>query len=70
MNSRFGESSLKIQVILTTLSFGERLEKIQELNTSRKQYIQKQNKAEANGLENAMIKAIKTQAKHKNYKWE
>ncbi len=45
-------------------------QKIQELNTSRKQYIQKQNKAEANGLENAMIKAIKTQAKHKNYKWE
>jgi hypothetical protein len=44
--------------------------KIQELNTSRKQYIQKQNKTQANGLENAMIKAIKTQAKNKNYKWE
>ena len=45
-------------------------QKIQELNTSRKQYIKKQNKSEANGLENAMVKAIKTQAKNKNYKWE
>lgn len=45
-------------------------QKIQELNTSRIQYIQKQSNTQANDLENAMIKAIKTQAKSKNYKWE
>ncbi|NNK83455.1 MAG: VWA domain-containing protein [Flavobacteriaceae bacterium] len=41
---------------------------IQELNTKRKVYISKQEKN--NGLESAMIKAIKTQAINKNYKWE
>jgi len=44
--------------------------KIQELNTNRKQYILNQRKSQTNGLENAMIKAIKKQAKLKNYKWE
>jgi len=43
--------------------------KIQDLNISRKQFILKQQKEDVNGLENAMIQAIKTQAKHKNYKW-
>ncbi len=43
--------------------------KIQDLNISRKQFISKQQKEDVNGLENAMIQAIKTQAKHKNYKW-
>lgn len=42
---------------------------IQELNTKRKTYIAKQQKQTSNGLENAMIKAIKTQAKKKNYQW-
>ncbi len=41
---------------------------IQELNSKRKVYISKQEKSK-NGLENAMIKAIKTQAQNKNYKW-
>lgn len=45
-------------------------EKIQSLNVSRKQFISKQQKVDVNGLENAMIQAIKTQAKHKNYKWD
>lgn len=44
--------------------------KIQELNTKRKQHILKQNKSQTNDLENAMIKAIKAQAKYKNYNWE
>jgi hypothetical protein len=42
---------------------------IQELNAKRKQYIAKKQKDTKNGLENAMIKAIKTQAKKKNYQW-
>ena len=42
---------------------------IQELNAKRKVYISKQ-KSNENGLENAMIKAIKTQAQNKNYKWK
>lgn len=42
--------------------------KIQELNAKRKVYISKQENN--NELENAMIKAIKTQAKNKNYKWK
>jgi von Willebrand factor type A domain len=43
---------------------------IQKLNTKRKQFILKQQKENTNGLENAMINAIKTQAKKKNYKWD
>ena len=42
---------------------------IQELNTKRKVYISKQ-ESDKNGLENAMIEAIKKQAKTKNYKWK
>lgn len=44
--------------------------KIQELNSKRKDYILKTNKDSSNGLENAMIKAIKSQAKAKNYTWK
>ncbi|WP_299891733.1 VWA domain-containing protein [uncultured Lacinutrix sp.] len=44
-------------------------QKIQELNAKRKVFISKQ-KSNNNGLESAMIKAIKKQAKNKNYKWE
>lgn len=44
-------------------------EKIQELNSKRKDYILKANKGNSNGLENAMIKAIKSQAKAKKYSW-
>ncbi len=42
---------------------------IHELNTKRKEYISKQDNSE-NGLENAMIKAIKAQAQNKNYIWK
>ena len=43
---------------------------INELNTKRKDYILKQKKDSANGLENAMTKAIKEQAKKKKYTWK
>lgn len=43
---------------------------IQNLNEKRKDYILQQQKQDDNGLENAMIKAIKTQAKQKRYTWE
>lgn len=43
---------------------------IQELNEKRKTYIAQQSTQTNNGLENAMTKAIKEQAKKKNYTWE
>ncbi len=43
---------------------------IEVLNKKRKAFIETQQKDNTNGLESAMIKAIKTQAKKKNYKWE
>ena len=42
---------------------------IQELNEKRKTYISEKEKDTENGLENAMTKAIKTQAKKKKYTW-
>ncbi|MCF7559233.1 VWA domain-containing protein [Sabulilitoribacter multivorans] len=42
---------------------------IQELNAKRIDYISKQNKETTHGLENAMVKAIKEQAKKKKYTW-
>lgn len=49
----------------------EKLQKqIAELNVKRKTYIAKKSKDKNNGLENAMVNAIKTQAKKKNYIWE
>jgi len=48
----------------------EKLQKdIAELNAKRREYISKKT-SNANGLENAMINAIKTQAKKKNYTWK
>ncbi|WP_346880728.1 vWA domain-containing protein [uncultured Algibacter sp.] len=45
--------------------------KIQELNNKRKSYIAKQKAGSTNnGLENAMTKAIKEQAKRKKYTWK
>lgn len=44
--------------------------KIQELNIKRKDYISKQNQVSNNGLESAMTKAIKEQAKRKKYTWQ
>ena len=44
-------------------------EEIQQLNEKRRQYAMTQQKDDTNGLESAMIQAIKTQAKQKNYIW-
>lgn len=43
---------------------------IANLNMNRRDYVAKQNKDAQNGLESAMIKALKTQAEKKNYKWD
>jgi hypothetical protein len=43
---------------------------IKTLNAKRKAYVLKQKKENTNSLENAMVKAIKEQAKKKKYSWE
>jgi len=43
---------------------------IQELNKKRRTFIAEQEKVITNGLESAMIQAIKKQALKKNYKWD
>jgi len=43
---------------------------VSELNIKRRNYIESKTKDSENSLENALIKAIKTQAVQKNYKWE
>ncbi|WP_296317205.1 vWA domain-containing protein [Winogradskyella sp. UBA3174] len=43
---------------------------IAELNSKRKDYLTKKTSNTDNELESAMVKAIKTQAQKKNYKWE
>jgi len=49
----------------------EKLQKsIAELNIQRRDYVAKKSSDNDNGLESAMVKAIKTQAEKKNYKWE
>lgn len=66
-----GKSASEIKAYLTKKR-NEResiQEDIQQLNEKRRQYIMTQQKDDANGLENAMIQAIKTQAKQKNYVW-
>jgi len=42
---------------------------IQKLNEKRRLYIAEKRKEKENGLESAMINAIKSQAKQKNYNW-
>lgn len=44
-------------------------DEIQHLNTMRRQFVKTQQSKDNNGLENAMIQAIKTQAKQKKYTW-
>lgn len=44
-------------------------DKIQELNHKRRQFVADKQNEKVNGLENAMINAIKSQAKKKNYQW-
>ena len=66
-----GKSKEEIKAYVTTKRT-ERIaiqEEIQQLNVKRKDFITEQQKDNQNGLESAMIKAIKTQAKKKSYKW-
>ena len=44
-------------------------DKIQELNHKRRQFVADKQNEKVNGFENAMINAIKSQAKKKNYQW-
>lgn len=44
--------------------------KIKDLNEQRRKYISENSKQTDNGLENAMVQAIKKQAEKKNYTWE
>ncbi|WP_439151889.1 vWA domain-containing protein [Winogradskyella sp.] len=49
----------------------EQLQKeIAELNIKRRGYVANRSNETNNGLENALLKAIKEQAKQKNYRWE
>ncbi len=43
---------------------------IKEFNEQRRKYISENSKQTENGLENAMVQAIKKQAEKKNYSWE
>jgi hypothetical protein len=45
-------------------------QEIAELNIKRRDYVSSKSTNTNNGLENALIKAIKAQAKLKNYRWE
>lgn len=67
-----GKSTAQIKTYVAEKS--EEREKIQQevqnLNEKRRVYILEHRKGDENRLENAMIEAIKTQAKRKNYSWE
>lgn len=67
-----GKSTKEIKAYVTKKS-KERLQiqkEIQALNVKRKVYVEKKQEGKNNALENAMIQAIKTQAKKKNYQWD
>ena len=58
-------------MLLKNVNEREQIQKqIQELNNKRKLYILDHKKENANGLENALTKAIKEQAKKKKYSLE
>ena len=42
---------------------------IMDLNEQRRKYIEENTKETSNGLEDAMVQAIKKQAEKKNYTW-
>lgn len=66
-----GKNNAEIKTYLAKKQFERDAinKEIRTLNAKRKQYIAEQQKSAKNGLENAMINAIKTQAKKKNYQW-
>ena len=67
-----GKSSTAIKAFIKAKSTERKHIKneIQELNKKRRVYILKQQKNNSNGLESAVVDAIKKQAKKKNYIWD
>jgi hypothetical protein len=67
-----GKSSSEIKKHLETKrSEREEIQKeIMKLNEQRRKYIAENTKETNNGLENAMVQAIKKQAEKKSYTWE
>jgi len=65
------ENEIKAYVQLKAKEREEIQQKIQELNSKRRKYIAKKQKEsiKKDDLNNVMIKAIKRQAKLKNYSW-
>ncbi len=65
------KSPVELEVYVTKKSKRRKeiQEKIRTLNVKRNKYVAEQSKGESNGLEGVMIKAIKKQAKAKNYVW-
>lgn len=64
------KEAIKAYVAKKSKERSEIQEDIQNLNEKRRLYILNQQKENSNSLESAMVNAIKTQAKNKNYKWE
>jgi len=71
-NELKGKSTSEIKAyIATKRKKREQIQKeIAELNSKRISYVASQTKKDDNQLRNAMVEAIKTQAKKKNYTWE
>jgi hypothetical protein len=67
-----GKSAAEIKKYLETKrSEREKIQnEIKELNEQRRQYISENSKQTDNGLESAMVQAIKKQAEKKSYTWE
>ncbi|MCK7590408.1 VWA domain-containing protein [Subsaxibacter sp. CAU 1640] len=63
-------SEIKAYVAKKSKERAQIQEEIQQLNEKRRQYVLQKQKEDTNGLESAMVNAIKAQAKSKNYKWE
>ncbi|WP_089369575.1 VWA domain-containing protein [Dokdonia pacifica] len=71
-NELKGKSTSEIKAyIATKRKEREKIQKeIAQLNSKRIAYVAEQTKKDDNQLRNAMVEAIKTQAKKKNYTWE
>ncbi|WP_179349943.1 vWA domain-containing protein [Winogradskyella pacifica] len=64
------KSEIKIYVEEKAKTRKKLQDEIATLNLNRRDFIAKQTKDFSNGLESAMIKALKSLAEQKNYKWE
>ncbi|MBE9488683.1 MAG: VWA domain-containing protein [Bacteroidetes bacterium] len=62
-------SEIKVYIEKKSMKRASIKKEIQTLNEKRKAFIAGKQNEHSNELENAMINAIKTQAKKKNYKW-